>query len=194
MLVSIIHNNELNEEVKSSLCNVIKVAREANSLEQGKGTQAGKQLKVSNICNAIYTDLGKLHNVLMPQIMQVQKGCEAILQNTDLLHKELLEAKANTKTLADKISRVMVSTEKLASATSSYRDALVAKPPQTNNVGADPKVLSSIERRSKQILIDIFDNTEDNILTKSLTSILEKANESIATITDTGKNWQTSKL
>ena len=88
----------------------------------------------------------------------------------------------------------MVSTEKLASATSSYRDALVAKPPQTNNVGADPKVLSSIERRSKQILIDIFDNTEDNILTKSLTSILEKANESIATITDTGKNWQTSKL
>jgi hypothetical protein len=70
MLVSIIYNNELNEEVKSSLCSAIKVAREANSLEQGKGTQVGEQLKVSDICNTIYADLGKLHNVLMPQIMQ----------------------------------------------------------------------------------------------------------------------------
>jgi hypothetical protein len=63
----------------------------------------------------------------------------------------------------------------------------VSKPLQTNSAGADPKVLGSIECRSKQILIDIFNNTEDNILTKSLTSILEKANKIIATITDTGK-------
>jgi hypothetical protein len=74
MLVSIICNNELNEEVKSSLHNIIKVAREANSLEQGKGIQAEEQLKVSDICNTIYADLGELHNVLMPQIMQAQKA------------------------------------------------------------------------------------------------------------------------
>jgi hypothetical protein len=95
--------------------------------------------------------------------------------------------KANTKILVDKISKVIVSTDKLANATTSYRDTLVSKLPQTNSVGADPKVLGSIEHRSKQILINIFDNAEDNILTKSLTSILEKANEIIAMITDTGK-------
>jgi hypothetical protein len=38
MLVSIIRNNELNDKVKSSICSAIKVAREANSLEEGKGT------------------------------------------------------------------------------------------------------------------------------------------------------------
>jgi hypothetical protein len=157
MLVSIIRNNDLSDEVKSNLRNVIKVAREANSLEVGKGTQAGEQLKVSDIRNAIYTDLGELHNVLMPQILQVQKGCETILQSTDTLHKELLEAKANTKALVNEISMVTVSMDKLASAATSYRDALVSKPSQPNSAMADPKVLSSFERRSKQILIDIFD-------------------------------------
>ena len=187
MLVSIIRSNALSDEVKTNLRNVIKVAREANSLEEGKGTQAGEQLKVSDIRNAIYADLGELHNILMPQILQVQKGCETILQSTGSLHKELLEAKANTKVLVNEISKVTDSMNKLASATTSYRDALVSKPPQTNSAVMDPKVLSSIECRSKQILIDIWDKAEDNILTKSLTSILEKANEAIDAIADTGK-------
>lgn len=66
VLVSIICNNKLNNEVKSNLCSIIKVAREANTLKKGKGIKAEKQLKVSDICNTIYTDLGELHNSLMP--------------------------------------------------------------------------------------------------------------------------------
>ena len=130
----------------------------------------------------------------MPQILQVQKGCESILQSTGTLHKELSEAKANTKVLVNEISKVSVFTDKLASATTSYRDALVSKPLQANNAVADPKVLSSIECRSKQILIDIHDKAEDNILTKSLTSILEKANEAIDAITDSGKPADTKAI
>ena len=187
MLINTIENNDLSNEVKSNLRNIIKVTRKANSLEEGKGLQAGEQLKVSDIRNTIYADLGELHNILMPQIMQVQKGCETILQSTGTLHKELLEAKENTKVLVNEISKVMVSTDKLASATTLYRDALVSKLPQTNSMAADPKVLGNIECRSKQILIDIFDKVEDNILTKSLTSILDKANEAIDAIPDTDK-------
>ena len=117
-----------------------------------------------------------------------------ILQSTGSLHKELSEAKANTKVLVDKISKVTVSMDKLASTTSSYRDTLVFKLLQANSMAVDPKVLSSIERRSKQILIDIFDKAEDNILTKSLTSILEKANKAIDAITDTAKPADTKAV
>ena len=84
--------------------------------------------------------------------------------------------------------------DKLASTMSSYRDTLVFKLLQANSTAVDPKVLSSIECRSKQILIDIFDKAEDNILTKSLTSILEKANKAIDAITDTAKPADTKAV
>ena len=95
--------------------------------------------------------------------------------------------KASTKALVNEITKVTVTTDKLASTTTSYRDALVSKPLQTYSAGADPKALNSIDCRSKQILINILNNAEDNILSKSLTSILKKANRAITVITDTGK-------
>jgi hypothetical protein len=82
----------------------------------------------------------------------------------------MLEVKVNTKILVDEILKVIVFMDKLASTTTLYRDALVSKPPQINSAEVDPKVLSSIKCRSKQILIDIFDNMEDNILTKVLSA------------------------
>jgi hypothetical protein len=44
-----------------------------------------------------------------------------------------------------------------------------------------------MDQRVKQILIDILDKAEGNVLSISLTSILEKANEAITTIMDIGK-------
>ena len=101
------------------------------------------------------------------------------------------EAKADTKALAGEISKVMASADKLASTTTSYRDTLVSKPPHLNGTVANPRVLGGMDCRSKQILIDILDRAEGNVLSISLTSILEKANEAVGTIKDTSKPTDT---
>jgi hypothetical protein len=85
------------------------------------------------------------------------------------------------------MSKVLVNTDKLTSATTFYRDALMFKPPHLNSTVADPRVLCSMDWRVKQILIDVLNKAEGNVLSISLTSILEKANEAIAAIMDIGK-------
>ena len=50
----------------------------------GKGTQAGEQLKVSDICNAIYADLGELHNACRERSsrhLEFQLSREQVLVN-----------------------------------------------------------------------------------------------------------------
>jgi hypothetical protein len=117
MLVSIIQNCELNNDAKSSLHNVIKVAREANTSVKDGGAYAREQLKVSEIREAIQADLREMYHSLAGQIQGVNKGCEAILQSTDTMCKEVKEAKADTKVLVGEMSKVSVNTDKLASAT-----------------------------------------------------------------------------
>jgi len=114
-------------------------------------------------------------------------GCNTIQENTAKVLKEVKEAKTIAKDMVDKVDKVTDTTAKIASETNSYCDAVLSKPTQTNKSKANPKVLSDMDRRAKQILIDIFDNEADSILNKSLTSIVEKVNNSLALIEDADK-------
>ena len=112
----------------------------------------------------------------------MQESCKVLLENTSKVLKDVEEVKTNTKDLACKVNKVMDATDKLASDTNSYRDALLSKPTPSNKANVDPRVLSDMDQKVKQILIDIYDKDADNILTKSLTAMIDKANKAIAGI------------
>ena len=97
------------------------------------------------------------------------------------------DTKSDTKELASKVSKVNAATDKIASKTWTYRDALVNKAAYMNRSGVDPKVLSDMDCRARQILVNVYDKDTDSILTKSLTKIMEKANAALDTIEDIGK-------
>jgi len=117
-------------------------------------------------------------------ISHVQASCNTIINNTSKVMKGVEETKSGTKDLACRVDKVSDTADKIALDNSLYRDALLSKPTLTNRDNADPRILSDMDCRAKQILVDIYDKDENNILTKSLTSIIDKANEAIAIIQD----------
>jgi hypothetical protein len=58
---------------------------------------------------------------------------------------------------------------------------------QTIRAGTDPRILSIMDRRSRQVMVDIYGEDGKKLLAKSLTEIVRKANEAIETIKDANK-------
>ena len=63
---------------------------------------------------------------------------------------------------------VTVATDKIALELTTYQDALLVAPKQTSRVNIDPRVLSNIECKAKQILVNIYDIEGNNTMAKSL--------------------------
>jgi len=187
MLAAIIQSGKLDTSTKKNVVKIIKLAREEEVKKDARLLSSGEQAKVSTIHEVIQEDLVGIHNSLEKQILQVQESCKVLLENTSKVLKDVEEVKTNTKDLACKVNKVTDATDKLASDTNSYRDALLSKPTPSNKANVDPRVLSNMDRKAKQILIDIYDKDADNILTKSLTAMIDKANEAISGIQDTSK-------
>ena len=183
-LATVIKSSKLDAHTKVNMENVIKIAREAKIKEDTREISGGEQGKVSAICNTVWEDLQKLHNQMESQISHVQASCNTIINNTSKVMKGVEETKSSMKDLACRVDKVSDTADKIALDNSSYRDALLSKPTLTNRDNADPRILSNMDCRAKQILIDIYDKDENNILTKSLTSIIDKANKAIAIIQD----------
>lgn len=85
------------------------------------------------------------------------------------------------------MGKVNDTTDKIASNTQTYRDVLTQSPAVVSKFAIDPKVLGDMERRARQILIDIYDEDGNNTLDKSLTELIMKANETISKIEDAEK-------
>jgi len=179
-LSAVIQSGKLDTLTKQNVVKVIKIAKEVEAKEAPRVISGGEEEKVSAICLAIWGDLVKLHNSLEKKILQVHEGSKAILDNTSKILTSVEEAKTDTKDLASKVNKVTETMDKIASDTNSYQSALLSKPAQTNKNVIDPKVLSDMDRKVRQILMDIYNKDEDNILSKSLTAVIEKANETIA--------------
>ena len=106
----------------------------------------------------------------------------AILENNDKVLTEATEANTSIKEVISKISKVTDTTDKIATVTKTYRDALLTKTAQTHRSEVDPKVLGGLNHKAKQILVDVYGEEGDALLSQSLTAILEKANIVLATL------------
>ena len=186
-LAAVVQSGKLDPLTKQSVVKVIKIAREAETKELDRELSSREKDKVSATHMAVrgdlmsmYNNLVSMHNSLDKKIHGVQENCKTILDNTSKVLSGIEEAKTDTKDLASKVNKVTNTADKIASDANSYRMALLSKPVAANKTAANPRVLSDMERKAKQILMDIYDKDDDNILSKSLTYIVEKANETIA--------------
>lgn len=181
MLLHITLTVGLDPAVKLDIEKVIKFAKEATA-ERMEVEGSMEKDKVSTFRNLLREDLEHACKYLANEIHDVRKDCITILENTSKVLEGIEDTKSGTRGLASIVGKVTNNTDKIAKEALSYRDALLAKAAQPHRAAADPKVLSDLDHRAKQILVDIFDKDSDNILSKSLTEIIEKANAAIASI------------
>ena len=111
------------------------------------------------------------------------------LETTKKTLKVMEEIKGKTSDIMSDIGKVMSIMGKIADTIQSYHDALISRhlTPPSNKLSIDPKVLSNMEHKDRQILVNIFDKEGTCTMDKSLLELMDKANEVLDKMSDASK-------
>jgi len=132
-------------------------------------------------------DIVEIYNALEKQLNGIQDTVNETLTSSSKLLANTESVAAATKDLTGKVGKITDTADRIAMDTSKYRDAVLARPVQTLRANTDLKVLGDLERKSRQILVEVHGEEGTNTLGKSLTELTSKANEAISSIEDAGK-------
>jgi len=140
-------------------------------------------------CNtkAVKSNLGKFSEGLNDQLNGITSTLKATLESSEKAQKALEGLKSNSSTILNKIGSISSTADKIADATQSYWNMLVTRQALTHKNSVDPKVLGDMERKAKQILVDIYDKEGINTLEKSLTELITNANEALDKMVEAAK-------
>ena len=166
---------------------IITYIKESESSNKGEKQNPFPQAESTALYQAIRKDLGSLHDSLCMKINGITGTTNVILETAEKSLKAAEELKGGTSELISKIGNVTTVTDKIADTTQSYQDVLISRQAPAHITSVDPKVLGDIERRAKQILIDLYDKDRANTLGRSLDEQVSKANEVIGKMIDANK-------
>ena len=166
---------------------IAKYAKEADDREKKLIAAREASLVANAIHKVIKDDISQLYNDLTNQMNGIQGTVNETLSGTDKIQKDIESVKNVSKELENKVAKITDSADKIAVATTPYRDAVLSKPSQTIRAFTDPKVLGDMDRKAKQVLVEIYDTEGNDTMAKSLTELKDKANEIIAAIEDRDK-------
>jgi len=142
---------------------------------------------IEHMLGSLVSQITELHNVQVLQLNGIQDTSNAILTKNDKVFMEVIGANAGINKVKGKISKVMDTTDKIATETKTYRDTLLTKVTPTLRSEVDPKVLGGLDRKAKQILVDMHGEEGNALLSQSLTAILDKANTVLDSLSEEGK-------
>jgi hypothetical protein len=172
--------------VQKRIEKIIVFARDADSKEKDKVNTPtlpeDDPLKLS-----IRADLVLMFDALAIRLHDIQSTASDTLSNVNSLSTKTSEISGESKNLAVKLGEVSERTVKIASSTTAYRDAVTANKTLPSVTKLDPKVIGDMERRDKQIWLDLANDGDVPTLSSSLTSLVEQANKVLDSITDSDK-------
>ena len=157
---------------------------ELNGKEDKQNSET--QAETKTLHQVFRTDLIRFHDSICFRLDGITASTNVILETAEKTLKATEDLKGGTNDLISKVGNVTDVADKIASTTQSYRDVLASQVPTHKN-SVDPKVLGDIERRAKQIMIDLYDKDGTNTLERSLDEHVGKANEIISKMNDTEK-------
>ncbi len=166
---------------------VFAYVKEAEKHEKETKEKKDAQAVANDLHLAIRLDLVKLHDSLEGHLKGIAATANGTLENTEKTLKMAEDLKGGTNDLLSKVGNVTSVADNIASTTQSYQDTLVARQTPTFKATADPKILGDIDRRAKQVLVDIFDKAGENTFDKSLGDLQSKANKILDKMTDADK-------
>ena len=183
MLEQLIAKHNPPGQVKAALVEIMELVKKAAEEEKGAGAHTPLNV-VKYMHDGLKADLLVVHSDLDAKITDLQRKQEKLLSMTESLSKSTDSLRLSTRDLENKVLKVNDTTNKLATTTMSYRDTIMAKPANLNRTSADPKLLNSMDKRARQILVG-FNTVENNAtLTSSLVELKDKANRIVVDIED----------
>src|SRR5258707_9357746 len=183
MIEQITTKHSLPGQVKGALAEVMDFARKAAEMEDSKGLPTVIIL-VKTFHKHLRSDLRYLYSTLEAKIMDLQAGQSKLLISAESLNKSSENLQSSTKELEGKVDKVTDATDRIVSTTTSYRDALLAKPANHNKSSANPKVISDLERKDRQVLVGYSSAGDNATLGTSLLVLKDNANQVLANIDD----------
>lgn len=166
---------------------VFKYIRELETAERRDKDRLEIQAEVSSFRKAFKNNLSQMQHDLNHQLNGITATLNVTLETTEKALKVAEEIKGKTTDIICDVSKVTNAADRLADTTQSYRDALVSKQTSPNKSSVDPKVLSDMERKERQILVDIYDEEDACTMDKSLSELLDKANDALDKMSDGNK-------
>ena len=166
---------------------VFKYIKELEAVEKKDKDRLEIQAEVSSFCKAFKTNLSQMQSDLNHQLNGITTTLNVTLEMTEKALKVAEEIKGKTSDIICDVSKVTNATGRLADTMQSYRDALVSRQMSPNKSSIDPKVLSDMERRDRQILVDIYDEEGTCTMDSSLSDLLDKANVTLDKMSDGSK-------
>ena len=166
---------------------VFKYIKELEVAEKRDKDRLEIQAEVSSFRKAFKNNLSQMQNDLNHQLNGITATLNVTLETTEKAFKVAEEIKGKTSDIICDISKVTNATGRLADTTQSYRDALVSRQTSPNKLSVDPKVISDMERKDRQILVNIYDEEGTCTMDKSLSELLDRANEALDKMSDSNK-------
>jgi len=175
------------------------VFRYIKELETAEGCNKDKleiQTEVSSFCNTFKTQLSQIQDKLNHRLNGITETMNVTLKTTEKTLKVTEEIKGKTSDIMSDVGKVTSITGKIVDTTQSYRNALITRQltPPSNKSSIDPKILSNMERKDRQILVDIYNEEGTCTMDKSLSELMDKANEVLDKMSDANKPEKTKVI
>ncbi|KAH9955770.1 hypothetical protein BC827DRAFT_1158078 [Russula dissimulans] len=176
-------------KVKFVLEGILQFIKETKSLEKEKEKEgpSERMSELSSIHKSIKTDLLYLYTTLYKRLDEILDMASKSLSVVDKVLKGVNVISSSTKDLSREVDKMSATANKIADSMAMYRDAVLKNQTLSLCSNINPITLSDLDRKLRQILIEISDMEGNNILTKSLREIKDKAEGIINSMKDKEK-------
>ena len=186
-ILEIVTKQKIKGATKEQFEGVLTFVKETEEPEAKKMLTQGYLAEVGALRKSVNADLRNMYSALVKQLNGIQETANEALTVADRTYKDVTAIKDATKDLENKVGNVSDAANKIAVTTETYCDAVLKSPAQHNKANTDPKILGDMDRKAKQVLVQIFDTEGNDTLAKSLTELKERANEALKVMTDSDK-------
>ena len=185
-LETIIGKHNPTVQLRAALEEVVEEIKKA-----AKGEKRRAESAITSSAKALYehikVDLSVFYKALDSKLSDIQHGQSKTHDTSETLFKSSESIHAITKELDSRVKTITDTANVLESNTKSYREALLAIPPGTNEQATDPFMQSDLERKERQLLVSYSSNEQNTTLHVSLMDLKIKANTIAEEIEDTEK-------
>ena len=163
---------------------IFKYIKEMEAAERENKEKMEIQAEVSSFRKAFKLDLSQVQDKLLRQLYGITDTLNVTLETSEKALKVAEDIKGKTSDIISDVGKVTSATDKIANTTQSYRDVLMSRQSPVNKSSVDPKVLSDMERKDRQLLVDIYDEEGACTMDKSLMELMDLVNASLDKMSD----------
>ncbi|KAH9955353.1 hypothetical protein BC827DRAFT_1321218 [Russula dissimulans] len=185
-ITGILTQEKTQPRVMEILEGILKFIKETENAEKEKGLSV-KATELSSMHKSIKADLSSVYSSLHKRMDEILDTASESLSVADKVLKGVDAINSSTKNLSGEVGKVSDAANKIADTTATYRDGVLKNQTQSLRSNVNPIVLSDLDRKARQILVEIGDTEGNDVLTKSLGEIKLKAEDILNSMEDKDK-------